>query len=111
MKIAGMITHYIQYKHKEIMVPFFKSLVRPILEYGNTVWAHCLIKNITHIENRRFTKTSYWQQPKTNGTELPSLEYRKARGDMIETFKITHGYYDHETVCSLFTLYESAGIF
>ena len=41
--------------------------------------------------------------------KLPSLEYRRARGDMIETFKIIHGYYDHETVCSLFKLYESAG--
>ena len=40
------------------MVPLLKSLVRPILEYGNTVWAPCLIKNITRIENvqRRFTK-------------------------------------------------------
>ena len=38
-KKAGMITHYIQYKHKEITVPLFKSLVRPILEYGNAVCA------------------------------------------------------------------------
>ena len=37
-----MITHYIQYKHKEIMVPLFKSLVRPFLEYGNAVWAPCV---------------------------------------------------------------------
>ena len=49
-------------KHKEIMVPLFKSLVRPILEYGNAVWAHCLINNITRIENRRFTKTYYWHE-------------------------------------------------
>ena len=62
MKIAGMIAHYIQNKHKEIMVPLFKSLVRPILEYGNAVWAHCLINNITRIENRRFTKTYYWHE-------------------------------------------------
>lgn len=34
-KIAGMITHYIQYKNKGIIVPLFKTLVRPILEYGN----------------------------------------------------------------------------
>ena len=40
-KIAGMTTHYIQYKHKEIMVPLFKSLVRAISEYGNAV--PCLI--------------------------------------------------------------------
>ena len=41
--------------------------------------------------------------------KLPSLEYRRARGDMTEIFKIIHGYYNHETVCSLFKLYESAG--
>ena len=31
-QIAIMITHYIQYKNKEIMVLLFKSLVQPILE-------------------------------------------------------------------------------
>ena len=41
--------------------------------------------------------------------KLPSLEYRRARNSMFETFKIIHGYYDHETVCSLFKLNESAG--
>ena len=39
--------------------------------------------------------------------KLQSLEYRRARDDMIETFKSIHGYYDHETVCSLFKLNES----
>ena len=34
--------------------------------------------------------------------KLPRMECRRARGDMIETFKIKHGYYDQETVCSLF---------
>ena len=98
------------------MVPLLKSLVRPILEYGNTVWAPCLIKNITRIENvqRRFTKritamNNLEYEQRLMALKLPSLEYRRARGDMIETFKIIHGYYDHETVCSLFKLYESAG--
>ena len=26
--------------------------------------------------------------------KLPSLGYRRVRGDMIEVFKITHGFYD-----------------
>ena len=55
-----MITHYIQYKHKEIMVPIFKSLVRPILEYGNAVWEHCLINSYKKIKNN-----SYWKYAKT----------------------------------------------
>ena len=41
--------------------------------------------------------------------KFTSLEHRRARRDIIEIFKIIHGYYDHETVCSLFRLYESAG--
>ena len=57
-KTGGIITHCIQYKHKQIMVPCFRSLVRPILAYGIAVWALCLIEKITRIENvqRRFTK-------------------------------------------------------
>ena len=39
---------------------------------------------------------------------LPILEYRRARGDMNETFKIIHDFYDAETVCSLFKFSESA---
>jgi hypothetical protein len=27
--------------------------------------------------------------------KLPSLKYRKARGDMMEVFKILHGFYDN----------------
>ena len=40
------------------MVPIFKSLVRPILEYANSVYANSLRKNIDAIEcvERFFTK-------------------------------------------------------
>ena len=41
--------------------------------------------------------------------KLPNLEYRRARGDITETLKIIHGYYDHESVCFLFKLNEFAG--
>ena len=34
---------------------------------------------------------------------LPSLEYRRMRGDLIETYKITHNIYDPITTKSLFT--------
>ena len=35
--------------------------------------------------------------------KLPSLEYRRFRGDLIETYKITHGIYDNESTETLFT--------
>ena len=34
---------------------------------------------------------------------LPSLEYRRLRGDMIEVYKITHGFYDQNTISNLLT--------
>ena len=36
--------------------------------------------------------------------KLPSLEYRRLRGDLIEVYKIMHKFYDPCTVSSLFTL-------
>ena len=107
------------------MVPFFRSLIRPILSYGNAHMTlicfcryiiHCIIEKIIRIENvqRCFTKRiTDMKKPEYEqrlmALKLPSLEYRRARRDMIETFKVIHGYYDHETVCSLFKLNESAG--
>ena len=38
--------------------------------------------------------------------KLPSLEYRRFRGDLIEAFKILTGFYDNETIKDLFTLDE-----
>jgi len=31
-------------------------------------------------------------------TKLPTLKYRRLRGDMIEVFKITHNIYDPEVI-------------
>ena len=110
-KLVGMLSRVIVNKDKEIMVPLFKSLVRPVLEYGNVVWSPKLKKHVELIENvqRRFTKRikgfkdmEYEERLKKLG--LPSLEYRRFRGDLIETFKILNGYYDPATTKGLFTL-------
>ena len=79
----------------------FVSIVRPHLEYGAPVWNPYLKKLIRVIENvqRRASKMvpglsnlSYKERLKT--LKLPTLVYRRYRGDMIETFKLTHGLYD-----------------
>jgi len=90
------------------MVPLFKALVRPILEYGNAVWCPKLKKHITSIENvqRHFTRCIAGQknlsyENRLKGLRLPSLAYRRLRGDMIEVFKILHNMYDPKTTRSL----------
>ena len=109
--ISALIIKTISFKSKDIMVPLFKALVRPILEYGNVVWKPYKRKHINQIEavQRQFTKCVVGMRDKgyeerLKELRLPSLEYRRLRGDMIETYKITHDYYDSLTTDSLFTL-------
>ena len=55
------------------MVPLFKSMIRPIVEYGNVVWAPHLKKDIIAIESiqRNYTK-------KIKGMRNKSYEERLA---------------------------------
>ena len=73
----------------------YKSFVRPILEYGNICWGPHFQSDIIALESvqRRATKLvrnikelPYIQR--LQHLQLPSLSYRRYRGDMITTYKI-----------------------
>ena len=79
----------------------FKGLVRPHLEYAAPVWSPHLIKYKDILENvqRRATKMvpglsekSYPERLKH--LKLPTLTYRRTRGDMIQVYKLMNGGYD-----------------
>ena len=81
----------------------YVSLVRPHLEYGNAVWHPHLKKHSQAIEKvqRRATKLLPWikNQPYTDRLKilkLPSLHYRRIRGDLIQAYKIFHNIDDIE---------------
>ena len=97
----GMIRSTFEYLDKKNFNTLFKVLVRPHLGYANQIWALFLKKHITSIENvqRRATKLipgfrdlEYSERLTRLG--LPTLAYRKMRGDMIELYKIMTGKYD-----------------
>ena len=111
-QIAGMILHNITNRDKYIMVPLFKALVRPILEYANVVWCPFLKKDKDKVEKvqRRFTKRIKGMkdlnyEDRLKALKLPSLEYRRLRGDLIEVFKTVHHINDPSTTSSLFKMY------
>ena len=49
-QVMGMIRRTFKFIDKEIFALLFKSRVRPILEYGNTIWSPRLKKDIDAIE-------------------------------------------------------------
>ena len=93
----------------------FKALVRPHLEYCNSVWKPHKVKDIEMIENvqRRATKMlpgckglEYEDRLKELG--LPTLALRRERGDMIECYKILHGVYDSKVSGGILKLHEGS---
>ena len=110
-KIAGMIIRTIRNRFPIIMVTLFKSLVRPILEYANAVWCPYKKKHIYELERvqRNFTKRIKGLKHMTYNQRLaklnlPSLEFRRLRGDYIEVYKILHNIYDPLTTDTLLTI-------
>ena len=80
---------------KDMFLQLFKSLVRLHLECGSTVWSVASKKEaiiIEHVQRRarRLIKEiqhlSYGNRLKHLG--LPTLQYRRIRADVVETFKI-----------------------
>ena len=80
----------------------YKSLVRPILELTGSVWNPYKLKHIRSLESvqRRATKLvraikDLPYEDRLRTLDLPTLTYRRSRGDMISTFKIFKGYIEH----------------
>ena len=97
----GIIRRTFNYMNNSSFMLLYKSLVRPILEYANQVWSPQLRKHINAIENvqRCATKTVPGLSEKTyeqrlRDLDLPTLAFRRLRGDMIEIYKIMAEKYD-----------------
>ena len=111
--IMGIIRRSFTYLDCNMFNKLYKALVRPHLEYANPVWSPSLQKNKIAIENvqKRATRCigeikhlDYKERLKR--LKLPTLVYRRLRGDIIETYKITSGKYDSE-ISNLFQMYNT----
>ena len=97
----GIIRRSFTYLDCDMFKRLFTSIVRPHLEYGACVWNphhKRLIKMIEDVQ-RRATKTvpglsSLTYQERLKKIGIPTLLYRRYRGDMIEVFKLVTPMYD-----------------
>ena len=101
--IVGIIRRTFEYMDKKVFRSLYTALVRPHIEYANQVWSPHLKKHIDMIENvqKRATKQipglkDLPYEDRLKELNLPTLAYRRIRGDLIETYKIASGKYDPE---------------
>ena len=97
-KMLGIIRRSFTYLDNEVITCLYKSHVRPHLEYANSIWfpyrkgqsaalekvqrrATRMIKSIKHLP----------YSERLHILNLPSLKYRRTRGDLIQTYKIFNG--------------------
>ena len=98
-QILRLIRRNITYKEKELIIPLYKAIVRPHLEYCIQTWRAYCKKDIGTLDRiqRRTTKhilelrdLSYEERLKE--CALTTLETSKLGGDQIEVLKILNGY-------------------
>ena len=99
--ILSLIIRTFDYVEKDSFVLLYKALVRPNIEYGNTIWYPFLRKDIETVEKvqKRATKLvpelkKLTYTERLRKLKLPSLAHSRRRGDMIRTFKIIKGIED-----------------
>ena len=96
--MLAFIARGFEFRSKEVLLQLYRALVRPHLEYCVQFWSPNLRKDILAIEGvqRRFTRlisgmAGLTYDERMGRLGLYSLEFRRMRGDLIETYKILKG--------------------
>ena len=93
--MIGLIKRNFSYIDIFIFLHLYKALIRPHLEYGQIIWSPQYVRQSKLIENvqRRATKLipnlkDLPYEERLRRLNLPTLKYRRLRGDMINVYKI-----------------------
>ena len=106
-QILGQVKRSFNFKTPKVMLNIYKTYILPHLTYGSVIWRPYLQKDIAVLESvqRRFTKMilgmghlSY--QERLSALNLPSVEERGRREDLVHTYRILNGIDD--IGCELF---------
>ena len=91
----GLAFHYMD---KDMMKKLITTLIRPRLEYAGVVWSPHKKKHTSKIERlqRMATKLvpdlmEMTYEERLRAMDLPTLEQRRERGDLIQVYKLLKG--------------------
>ena len=96
-QVLGQLLKSFSYRDHYTFIRLYSQYVRPHLEYCVQAWSPWLQQDITILENvqRRAVNAvsglNGTYEEKLSALNLPSLEKRRVRGDMLQTFKMVMG--------------------
>ena len=100
-KTLGLIRKSYEYPDAVSLKSLYISLVRPHLEHGHTVWPLNYKTDLKLVESVQYRVTKLVPAVKDleytdrlKQLDVPSIAYRRYRGDMIEVYKYLHGQYN-----------------
>ena len=106
--IAGLIRRSFAHLDGNLFKRLYTTFVRPHLEYAQAVWSPISQKLVDMLENVQIRATKMVDgysnldyEDRLRRLDLPTLVYRRARGDMIEVYKHFHTY-DQEQIPDIF---------
>lgn len=98
-KILGYIKRVFTHRNRQTVMTLYKSLVRPHLEYAVQFWSPSYRCDIERLERIQARATKLVPEIRNKGyarrlldLDLLTLEQRRLRGQLIETFKIIRGH-------------------
>ena len=104
-QITGLMWRSFEYIDEKTFNLLYKSMIRSHLEYASSVWSPHLWRLAELIESvqRRATKRvpnvkDLDYESRLRKLKLLTLVYRQLRGDLINTYKYIHEYYNTESV-------------
>ncbi len=117
-KKLAMIRRTFVHLDRKMLVQLYTSLVRPLLEYGNVIWSPHLQNHIKQLEGVQHRATKMLSslanlpyEERLRELDLPSLAYRRMRGDAIEMYKYCHGDYNvHKKPFNLYSEVQSQSV-
>ncbi len=97
----GMIRRSFVYLDIPTFRILFKAIIRPHLEYAQSVWSPYKkidIRTIENVQRRASKMVPHLQnlnyEERLRKLDLPTLVYRRLGGDMVEVYKILNQHYD-----------------
>ena len=102
--LLGLIRKSSDYLNPDMLVKLFVTVVCPTLEYCNSVWGHYLFLITGKLKMFNVELQDYYHQnnrdrpygERLSILQLPSLAYRRLRGDMVLLYKILNNYFSSD---------------